>query len=336
MKKRNKGFSLVELLLAVALLSIVMLMVTQFMGSTSAAYRKTTNNIKVQTEANEVMGNISDTLEKANFIRVSVADPQAYVIKDTSSGTTRKREITASSDSLTSDKGATVSYDFVSDNYGNYIRPAKDINGNATSERKVIIDFDTYKLVGEKKNTYYPLKDDLDTPGKTETVTLPISGTDLTVGGDIRSFRALQTEVDTDGDGTADTSRTCYVKPRFIYAETQNATDNSKVDCSIYLIEDDTVFLYKETRAKISKDRFTSMCNMVCSYNPTASKQGILTEGIEDFYLSADVDGNAVMLNVMFKDNKYEFNSIETVKLRNSNVLTVRPQSLYKVSKTTP
>ena len=44
-RKHNQGFSLIELLIALTILSIVMIMVVQFMSTSSAAYRKNEKNL---------------------------------------------------------------------------------------------------------------------------------------------------------------------------------------------------------------------------------------------------------------------------------------------------
>ena len=45
-KRNNKGFSIIELLVSIAILSIIMLVVVQFMSTTSGAYQKNKKNLK--------------------------------------------------------------------------------------------------------------------------------------------------------------------------------------------------------------------------------------------------------------------------------------------------
>ena len=70
-KHNNKGFSLVELLISMALLSIIMLMVVQFMATTTGANKKAKANMKAQTASEEFVGNIFDSMSMANYIRIT-------------------------------------------------------------------------------------------------------------------------------------------------------------------------------------------------------------------------------------------------------------------------
>ena len=298
----NKGFTLIELLISMALLSIVMLMVVQFMSSTAAANRKTKANLEVQSEAQEVIQNISDTLTTANYVRVVKSDGKAYDVSAATSLETDKRDGTMETAlSFTTDKGSSLDFDFVPDNYGNYVKKSTD------PERKVILDLDTYQLVGEAKDTVYPLADD------TETAT------------DVRSFRVLK-----QGD------KYYYIKPTYIYAEYE---ESGKITTTIYRFDvlassgdnNYDIYMYRNTVESTETNRFSKAKAAV---DALSGEKGRLTENIQDFYLSADAEGNALLINSVFYVNGYRYNAIENVKFRNSNVLTVRPQNLYKKSGT--
>ncbi len=324
-KKLNQGFSLIELLIAVTILSIVMIMVVQFMSTSSAAYRKTKKNQAVQTEAMKVVEQLSDTLMQAQYVRVVTKDDGMYSITKTDTDTKNKRVITKVD---TPDK-TKVSYDFVPDNYCNY---AEKRNSKQES-RKVIVDFKNYRIVDETNNEY-PLTTDLDYNGVS-----------------VRSFRALS------HGGTYS-----YVKPEYIYVEYMgkdklmhviyhltNMTDDTDDTCSLYMyryesnLTDNTKgFEYARTQlnailgvgagSKQSADdkKFTSAKHI----GGSTKKQGLVSDKVEDFYLSADVEGNAILANLMFKDGGYQYNAVETISIRNSQVLTVRPQKLFKVKQT--
>lgn len=308
---KNRGFTLVELLISMALLSIIMLMVTQFMSSTSAAEKKTKQNLKVQDEANEVMTNIADSLMQANYICVIPSDSYTYLVDKTSGNRTESLTPTSIA-TLTSDKGADVTFRLVSDNYGNYVRP-----GTATDERKVIIDMDTYQLAGEKKDTVYPLSGDLESP--------PL---------DVRSFRVLKQEV--SGKETY-----VYIQPAYIYAEyTVSKTQaNGTVDellCNViyrfeYTADGGNIYMYRSSEdtdlGKYTAGRLDTAKGKV---DALSDETGRLTKNLTDFYLSADAEGNALLTDVLFEIGGYKFNSADTINFRNSQVLTVRPQNTYK------
>lgn len=300
--KHNRGFSLIELLIAITILSIVMVMIGQFMSSSTAAYKKTKSNLDVQSEAMNVIANISDTISQASYVRVAVDSNSAYIIEDVSGGTasaSRTRKVEPSTVSLTSDKGATVDYDFVSDDYANHIRKV------GAPERKVIINFDSYQFKAEKTADTYPLTDDLET------------GTQ-----NVRSFRALRQGTDY-----------YYIQPKYIYFEYQDINNTGHVNCVVYRVDmaNSKIYLYRESHSSTEVDRYEKVTAKVDALCTSGGTTGLLTSSIEDFYLSADVEGNAILINAVFeKRGGYQYNSIETIKFRNTNAITVRPQKLYK------
>lgn len=303
-KKQNQGFSLIELLIAMTILSIVMIMVVQFMSTSSAAYRKQKKNLNIQTEAMTVLENISDTLMQANYVRIQSMDGKMYTISKDASN---ERVVTEDTS-----KG-TFDYDFVPDNYGNY----SEVCTYKGDDRKVIVDFDTFEIVNEQ-GYEYPLENDRDNNGRA-----------------VRSFRALKTD---------DTYS--YIMPRYIYAEYAGKRDDGTetIVHVVYYITDvkDTA---EGTRSihmyRYETDDFVN--GMSLNYNFACGQvaiqenlrnDGFLTDNVIDFYISADSDGNALLTNILFKDDGYEYNTVETINFRNSNVLTVRPQKLFKVKGT--
>lgn len=303
--KVNQGFSLIELLISVTILSIVMVMVVQFMSTSSAAYRKNKKNLNIQTEAMKVVEQISDILMQANYIRVQSIDGKMYTITQT---TSNERVVTPDST-----KG-TVDYDFVPDNYSNYSEKSMYQNDN----RKVIINYDTFEIVDEK-GTPYPLNTDQDNNGSA-----------------VRSFRALKSG-----------STYNYIMPKYIYAEyTGQKEDGTETIVRVIYCITDITDAKNDTRSVYMKryeiDKSDDAAIMALNYQyackevnlATTGKEGLLTDKVADFYLSADSEGNALLTDVLFQDDKYEYNTVETINLRNSNVLTVRPQKLYRVKGT--
>ncbi|MBO5089240.1 MAG: prepilin-type N-terminal cleavage/methylation domain-containing protein [Lachnospiraceae bacterium] len=348
-QKHNQGFSFIELLIALTILSIVMIMVVQFMGTSTAAYQKNKSNLNLQNEAMQVLEQMSDTLMQAKYVRVVTKDKGMYLIehKDSDGDGDKERVIS------TPTTYTPVTFDFVPDNYGNYAK----CSDFTTSDRKVIVDFDTFEIVNEKKKTY-PL---ISSPTDNDVVYTDLNGnkTIMLASQSVRSFRALK-------NGTVYN----YIKPEFIYAEysTSNkktvhviyhitdVTDSRDNTCSIYMYRyetDDTNpteakvknYNYARTQVmgllgkgyettKYSANTDTFVTNKESATALQAIKdgaQGMITGNISDFYLSADSEGNAILTNIMFKDGNYTYNTVETINFRNSNVLTVRPQKLYKL-----
>ena len=351
-KKHNQGFSFIELLIALTILSIVMIMVVQFMSTSSLAYRKTKDNMNVQTKAMKVVEQMSDTLMQAKYIRVATKDDGMYTITQEGTAEDKTRVVRSVS-------SVTVDYDFVPDNYPNYALNSSylvDPSVAEPKERQVIVDFDTYQLIDVDDNAY-PLASDADKKYLASGGgVVPLSDID------VRSYRALK-----------ETNVYRYIKPEFIYVEyagtagktihaMYHITDTTNEDddtCSIYLYRyetnDNDLAATRERNfyhaksvilSNLDKDFDTIRDSADASDFVSVSEDdetmnlidngvdGLLTDIVADFYLSADTEGNAIITNILFKDGDYEYNTNETINFRNSNVLTVRPQDLYKKSGT--
>ncbi|MGN0154495.1 MAG: type II secretion system protein J [Lachnospiraceae bacterium] len=320
MEKRiehNKGFTLIELLIAMALLSIVMVMVVQFMSNTSGAYRKTKKNLAVQTEASEVMNQISDTLVQATYIRVSIDGDECYIIKKSEQSKQNKRSITKDT--------AGIDCDFVPDNYGNYASTGSVFD----TTRKTVVNFDTYELVSAKKGEgNYPLTTDAD-----------YHSTDKVV----RSFRMLRKGDNVSGDiASGDVeSPYRYVIPKYLYVEYASPTFGNTMHVLYYFVKQKdgkhySIYMDRYETAdgdltkgfNYAKNALKTKLGGLDADSISKDAEGLLTKIVSDFYLSADVDGNAILTNVLFESSGYQYNTVETINLRNSNVLSVRPQKL--------
>lgn len=299
-RKQNKGFSFIELLIAVAIFSIIMIMVVQFMSTTSGAYKKTKKNLNIQTEAIQVTEQMSDIIMQASYIRVAAADGAVYNI---SYNTEKERNITTE---ITYTENFTT-FDLVPDNYGNYVETGDPFN----LDMNVNIDFDTYKLVNAKGKTHPDDTDDRDIGS-----------------GDVKSYRILNR---TTGD--------YYIQPKYIYIEYRDKTDDfdatnpsENMQHVLYEIENHKkIYMVKYEAAISDKTKGYDYAKTQLTTARKAAKEGLLTENISDFYLCPHVKGNAFTVDIMFEDDNYKYNAVETIKFRNSNVLTVKPQKLFKV-----
>lgn len=295
---KNKGFTLIELLISMALLSIIMVMVVQFMSSTAGANKKTQYNLKAQSVANEVISNISESLMRAEYVMVVPAN-QSYYKMDPNI-TNRRESLTATNIALTT---FPTNCRLVPDNYGNYARPSA-----TEPERKVIVDLLSYELPGEKSGDVYPLATDLEQDGF-----------------NVRSFRILKQSL-------GSTEAYLYIEPAYIYIEytVMSSSGTENLCYVIYRFDNEKIYMYRSSE-KVNLDRYTPrFATAKSNVDALTKKEGLLTENVTDFYLSADAEGEAFMLNSLFNVNGYMFNSVTTVNFRNSQVLTVRPQNLYQ------
>lgn len=72
-RKNNQGFSLVELLIAIAILSLIMVALASFMGSTTNSYVRSRNDREIQQAGQEVFDMIADKLMQAKLVRIGTA-----------------------------------------------------------------------------------------------------------------------------------------------------------------------------------------------------------------------------------------------------------------------
>ena len=69
-KQQNSGFSLIELIIALAVLAFLMLAVSSFMGSSVMQSKKARADVKMQTQSQEVYNLLTDSIMQANDILI--------------------------------------------------------------------------------------------------------------------------------------------------------------------------------------------------------------------------------------------------------------------------
>lgn len=85
MKNDNRGFTLVELIVSIAIFSIVMLMAFSFMVSGARTFSNVNSRIDRQLKAQLALSHISDTLMNSSS-GVCVRDGKVYVLNDSDDG----------------------------------------------------------------------------------------------------------------------------------------------------------------------------------------------------------------------------------------------------------
>lgn len=82
----NRGFTFIELVIAVAILTIIMGSVVQFMATTSVAYQRTNRDNEVQRQAQDVYDTISTCIMQANRVvlygKAGTATSSDYYVTD--------------------------------------------------------------------------------------------------------------------------------------------------------------------------------------------------------------------------------------------------------------
>lgn len=334
--KHNKGFSLVELLVSIAILSIIMVMVVQFMGTASVSLRRTRKQMDLQTGAMEFREQLSDIMMQATYVRIQTKDGKGYKLdtelEDANVNKKRKRVDSASTtpSNITSTDliSGAANMTFVSDNYPSYCKAgSKDLN--------IYIDKNNYTLFGkDASGNQYP----------------------SSVDNSIRSFRFLS-ESAVSGDSY-------YVKPEYIYVRYQPTYDidaygntNNIITKEYYAIyhftDDNRIYMYKGevlTPNIATDDGFSFAVAKLASdtgENTSNDKYaGLMIDLVREVYVSVDTEANTVMLSAQLYDSeqpksrrgseddsayaKYIYDYEDSIVFRNSHALTVAPNKLYK------
>lgn len=361
--KRNKGFSLIELLLSIAILAIIMVAISSFLTSTLHSQDRVSREIKNQDEAQRIYYQLADILMQATYIRVQPVDQYGYEYNttDKSVDKTKQKDLFGDIDSGVD----TSKIYYISENYPNY----QLIDLPNAKQRKVIVDYENGYLYNES-NQKYPMDD--AAVGTTETT--EADGTtsteeviaksridrDYNANNILKSFRVL------------DGNTKYYVMPKYIYieysmADTEATSTESviqkKVDGSgdinatvvtskstkknyvIFKYDDKDGFLYMyrfENDGSTfvpQKDSYANAVKKIDSitqYDSSSKRRkvdGLVSSNISELYISASPDNNTMDLDMIIQDSKYtskQYKFFETVNFRNNNVLTTKPQLLYK------
>ena len=299
--KSNKGFSLVELLVAIAVMSIILVMVVQMMGNSSVALRKTRKKLELQTEAMEFREQFSDILMQANYIRVMSADKVTYTLDtgiDSTNKNKRKRDVTAV---------GTVTGSLVSENYPNQTAP-----GDANLD--IYMNQGTYTLYGkDRSGTQYPVSID------------PM----------IQSMRIL-----TDGAplGQSYYIIPSYIYVRYQRDETNNTEQYAMFH---FVKDGDSykVFVDKGTINNIDTSVVDGFFTAKSYVDSKAGINGLMSDKVKDVYFSADVAANTVYVDIQFENAKYINQTYEyrdAISLRNTYALSVPPNKMYMKETVTP
>lgn len=84
-RKYNQGFSLVELLIAMAILALIMVAIASFMSSTTNVYVNTKSDVELQQAGQETFDMIADKVMQATAVRVGTESAEYAALCDMSS-----------------------------------------------------------------------------------------------------------------------------------------------------------------------------------------------------------------------------------------------------------
>lgn len=335
--KKNRGFSLIELLIAITILAIIMVMISGFMTSTVNSHTKNRREMQVQDEAMRIYSQVSDMIMQATYVRMTSVDGKAYQYDKTDR---EFKEVTPT---------VSLKQNFVPDNYCNY-----QLNGKYP-DRKVIVDYKTYNLVDEN-NKIYPNAGPEKTPIPKNDL---VDAQDATNNVGLQSFRALYQQDATDSSKY----NSYYIIPEYIYIEYSDAytkttttteiVNGTSVDkvtsaeaakkCLILKYDQATrklyLYRYTGTEAVPEKVGFYEAKALVDAQILANEDSGYISDKIKYLYMTARPDDNSIELALQIEDVKnkgFVYNLKEAVNIRNNNVLTVKPQlKRKKINSTT-
>lgn len=303
---KNRGFSLVELLLAITILSIVMIMVTQFMGTSSAALSKTKWKLNLQNDAMEFEDQFSDIMMQATYIRVETTG------KEVTGQDAKKPSIN-------------VKNNLAVDKLPNYFDTTGEFVNNKVSmplDLDILLKEDDYTLVGR----YYKKKENID-----NRYTYP----------DVQSFRVL-TQRSRSGDPYYVEPKYLYI--RYQNDKIKSTVDDSynitEKYAMYYFAGNGKVYLSIGTLQKtdlMTTDGFEDAKKNVEAIAKAGGQQGLLADNLTKFYFSADTNANTVYVDAEFTATRYKnynYTYKDAIVLRNTNVLTVPPNKMYQYKDT--
>ena len=81
--KDNRGTSLIELIIALAISSIIILMILFFINNASKSFRKTNNDVNLQMEAQIILNHLSNLAMEATHMEAypDISDEKRFIFK---------------------------------------------------------------------------------------------------------------------------------------------------------------------------------------------------------------------------------------------------------------
>ena len=195
-----------------------------------------------------------------------------------------------------------ITYQLVPDNYANYVNPDK------TTYRKVVVSPTDYRLVDStKKDSYYPLSGDLDSAA------------------DVRSFRILAE--DYKDKETKDGFIANYIYIEYVDKDASGANITKAV---IFKWDKSTSELRMWRNDSVDVSAIDRFATAKANIDALSGTNGLITSLVKDFRILANVDEESLLTYIKFENGKYNYEMNEAIKFRNSEVLTVSPQKLFK------
>lgn len=299
LKNNNSGFTLVELIIAMAVLAFLMTAIGTLMGSSVASHRKQKAEIRVHTAAQQVYNQITDSIMQAKEVVVfgyEVDTAYDFSKPGVDVGATPTLVCYVKSDDMKT---------FVKNNPTVYL--ANDIASITDDNIRLFSDFDSSKTFYVKQlgiMTSVPL-DITEVPSGLikENTTDHYKIQNMLSNG---SLEVVKIDKDQTASGT----------------DVLSANDNV---VNIYTFEGNNMY-YQKKYGFMTKlnDTWTMAGKEACLYNSGLSyvkTSGTGAYNISGVELTVDADNGAVGIEIMFNDKNMTYTTQGMVSIRNSYVL---------------
>lgn len=305
LKNNNSGFSLIELIIAMAMLAIIMTAIGTIMGSSVMGQRQSKADIRVHTAAQETYTQVSDTVMQAtDIVIVGYASDSEYTFDDCGSSV---------------GESYTLTYFVKDETMKQFIINNPDVYGTSGANSSNVVLFKDLGTASVGKYIY-PQKLVVRTSAPIDMSYVPgynpsnaeQSLTDNIFGGTVLVQKYSATYVDESGFG-------------------QNVTMYKTYDNIIHTFTFDKETMYYEKKHSF-------MTGLDDIMNPAQPEFNVYNEGLSyvlsssdtiplsGCMITVDVDAGALGIDFKFSDLDKTYNTDGMVNIRNSYVLKARKE----------
>lgn len=312
-EKKNSGFTLVELIIAMAILAFLMTAVSAFMMSGVMSSRKAKADIVVHNTAQDVYDQLTDSIMSANDMIIC-----AYVIDGSLSGSPDPDKKLVFGISKDANEAVEGPYYFVRDEEQKAVLEAMpEYDG---SEIKYFTDLDSdvklyvKQMIADKAveldmaYTESPVAGKYENHLTGETVAITVQKREVEADGTVSGGDAVSdqgmvmySEKDTERNIYTFDSEYMYFERKYAYMTALNDYDTSGTDKSNYV--------------------YSESFNYV---NLPSSGAGTAAGTVTGCVMTVDSDGGAIGIDLYFSDKNMTYTTLGMINTRNSYVLKAK------------
>ena len=286
-RKQNKGFTLIELIIAIAMLAFLMTAVSAFMVSGIVNFKKAKADVRVHNSAQENYDLVSDAIMEAKdiylFGYISGDNTLYCFVRDDSNKESNKQESNISN--VQSQLGMT------------------DVMGTDTATTKYFSDIKSTDVIYIKAlviDTAEPI---------TESEFITLSFTDGKVHNNLTNADVEITVTNTDSYGNTLYSEDDTVRQMFVFE-----------DENMYYM---TKYAYVTSKNDNIKDAVLGLDAKKSDYLYSSSFE-ITEEGYTNCIAAVDVDNGAMSVDFIYSDKNMTYTTKGMIKFRNSYVIKAK------------